>query len=126
MALAVAEVALVGIAVVAVFSTLGYVLAFWSFRLSRTDSGTLHLSRGLLTTRATTIEERRLRGVELSEPLLLRAGTRRAVHRHHHRAAGRPGRRAGRLAAAARRPRTPRPSGWRARSSATRRPSRRP
>src|SRR6185503_4945758 len=29
--------------------------------------------RGLFTTRATTIEERRLHGVELSEPLLLRA-----------------------------------------------------
>ena len=35
--------------------------------------GTLHVTRGLITTRATTIEERRLHGVELSEPLLLRA-----------------------------------------------------
>ncbi|GAA3454185.1 PH domain-containing protein [Dactylosporangium matsuzakiense] len=57
----------------AVASTVGYVLAFWGFRLSRHDSGTLHVRRGLLTTRNTTIEERRLRGVELSEPLLLRA-----------------------------------------------------
>jgi putative membrane protein len=31
------------------------------------------VTRGLITARATTIEERRLRGVELSEPLLLRA-----------------------------------------------------
>jgi putative membrane protein len=54
-------------------STVGYVLAFWNFRLSRHRSGTLHVRRGLLTTRSTTIEERRLRGVELSEPLLLRA-----------------------------------------------------
>jgi putative membrane protein len=54
-------------------STIGYVLTFWNFRLSRHDSGTLHVRRGLLTTRSTTIEERRLRGVELSEPLLLRA-----------------------------------------------------
>jgi putative membrane protein len=54
-------------------STVGYVLTFWNFRLSRHDSGTLHVRRGLLTTRSTTIEERRLRGVELSEPLLLRA-----------------------------------------------------
>jgi len=64
-------------AVVVVFtviaSTVGYVLTFWNFRLSRHDSGTLHVRRGLLTTRNTTIEERRLRGVELSEPLLLRS-----------------------------------------------------
>jgi putative membrane protein len=31
------------------------------------------VTRGLISTRATTIEERRLRGVEISEPLLLRA-----------------------------------------------------
>ena len=64
-------------AVVVVFtviaSTIGYVLTFWNFRLSRHESGTLHVRRGLLTTRDTTIEERRLRGVELSEPLLLRS-----------------------------------------------------
>ncbi|GAA0586995.1 PH domain-containing protein [Paractinoplanes ferrugineus] len=54
-------------------STIGYVLTFWNFRLSRHRSGTLHVRRGLLTTRSTTIEERRLRGVELSEPLLLRS-----------------------------------------------------
>ncbi|GIH16498.1 PH domain-containing protein [Rugosimonospora africana] len=70
---AVTEVVLAAIVLVAVASTLGYVIAFWSFRLSRQDSGTLHVARGLLTTRATTLEERRLRGVELSEPLLLRA-----------------------------------------------------
>lgn len=57
---------------VAVLSTFGYVLAFWRFRLTRTAEGTVHVSRGLLTTRATTIESRRLRGAELSEPLLLR------------------------------------------------------
>ncbi|WP_250028796.1 PH domain-containing protein [Paractinoplanes maris] len=57
----------------AVASTGGYILSFWNFRLSRHESGTLHVRRGLLTTRSTTIEERRLRGVELSEPLLLRA-----------------------------------------------------
>ncbi|WP_405145145.1 PH domain-containing protein [Sphaerisporangium sp. NBC_01403] len=60
---------------VAVASTLGYVLAFWRFRLTRTAGGTLHVTRGLITTRATTLEERRLRGVELSEPLLLRAAS---------------------------------------------------
>jgi putative membrane protein len=53
-------------------STAGYVLAFWNFRLSRHIGGTLHVSRGLITARATSIEERRIRGVEVSEPLLLR------------------------------------------------------
>jgi putative membrane protein len=67
------EVAVVGLMLVALASTVAYVMAFWNFRLTRTSSGTLHVSRGLLTTRSTTIEERRLRGVEISEPLLLRA-----------------------------------------------------
>jgi putative membrane protein len=70
-AIAASAVALV--LLVAVLSTAGYVLAFWGFRLTRNPGGTLHVARGLATTRQTTIEERRLRGVELSEPLLLRA-----------------------------------------------------
>jgi putative membrane protein len=57
---------------IAVASTVGYVLAFWHFRLSRHSGGTLHVSRGLITARATSIERRRLLGAELSEPLLLR------------------------------------------------------
>ncbi len=57
---------------VAIASVAGYVLAFWDFRLSRHRGGSLHVSRGLLTSRATSIERRRLAGVELSEPLLLR------------------------------------------------------
>jgi putative membrane protein len=70
---AVFEVVVAIVLLLAVFSTLAYLLAFWNFRLTRSGSGTLHVRRGLLTTRAITIEERRLRGVELSEPLLLRA-----------------------------------------------------
>ncbi|MCO5996396.1 PH domain-containing protein [Actinoallomurus rhizosphaericola] len=66
-------VAVALLVVVAAASTLGYVLAFHGFRLTRGDAGTLHVTRGLITTRAITIEERRLRGVEFSEPLLLRA-----------------------------------------------------
>jgi len=54
-------------------SMVGYVLSFWAFRLVRLAGGNLQVSRGLISTRTTTIEERRLRGVELSEPLLLRA-----------------------------------------------------
>jgi putative membrane protein len=70
--LAVVQVVAVCLIFVAVASTVGYVLAFWGFRLTRHSAGTLHVTRGLITSRATTIEERRLRGVELSEPLLLR------------------------------------------------------
>jgi putative membrane protein len=73
LAVVVAEVALVSLLIVALASTAAYALAFWKFRLARRPNGTLHVTRGLLTTRATTIEERRLHGVELSEPLLLRA-----------------------------------------------------
>jgi putative membrane protein len=72
LALAVVEIAALVLAVVAVASTVGYVLAFWAFRLTRRPGGTLHVTRGLITTRSTTIEERRLHGVEISEPLLLR------------------------------------------------------
>ncbi len=67
-----AVVALALIAFIAVTSTLGYVLAFWNFRLIRHDGGTVQVTRGLLTTRTTSIERRRLVGVEISEPLSLR------------------------------------------------------
>src|SRR3954469_36785 len=72
-ALAVVAIGAVLLVAVAVFSAAGYVLAYWGFRLTRRPEGTLHVVRGLITTRAVTIEERRLRGVEVSEPLLLRA-----------------------------------------------------
>ncbi|MFC7587595.1 PH domain-containing protein [Nonomuraea antimicrobica] len=56
---------------------LGAVLLFaesWGhYRLER-EPGRLRLRRGLLTTRSLTLEERRLRGVEITEPLLLRLG----------------------------------------------------
>ncbi len=61
------------VAFVAIASTVGYILAFWDFRLTRHSGGTLHVTRGLITSRATSIERRRLHGVELSESLLLRA-----------------------------------------------------
>ena len=61
------------IAFVTVLSIGGYVLSYWGFRLTRHPRGSLQITRGLLTTRATSIEEARLRGVELAEPLLLRA-----------------------------------------------------
>ena len=72
LALDVAVVAGAVAAFVALASLAGYILSFWRFRLSRHPGGTLHVSRGLITTRATSIERRRLLGAELSEPLLLR------------------------------------------------------
>ncbi|NKQ55680.1 PH domain-containing protein [Amycolatopsis sp. K13G38] len=70
-AVAVLEITVFAAVTVAVLSSIAYVLAYWHFRLVRKD-GTLHVTRGLLTTRSTTIETRRLRGAEISEPLLLR------------------------------------------------------
>ena len=67
------EVAIALFILVALAAVIGYLLTFWQFRLERQPQGSLHVSRGLLTTRQTTIEERRLRGAELSQPLLLRA-----------------------------------------------------
>jgi len=67
------QVVVVLAAFATVLSVSGYVLSYWGFRLTRHAQGSLHVTRGLLTTRATSIEERRLRGVELGEPLLLRA-----------------------------------------------------
>jgi putative membrane protein len=67
---------LVLVLVVVVFavaaSTVGYVLSYWDFRLTRHLGGSLHISRGLITSRRTSIERSRLAGVELSETLLLR------------------------------------------------------
>lgn len=57
---------------ITVLSITAYVLAYWGYRLSRSPGGTLHVHRGLLTTRAVSIEEARVRGVTLAEPMLLR------------------------------------------------------
>lgn len=60
--------ALTGWVVVAVG---GYVVQWWSFLLVR-EHGSLHLTHGLFTTRSITVEEAKVRGVELTEPALLR------------------------------------------------------
>lgn len=65
-ALGVLAVALLG-------SVLIFVEAWWGFRLVR-EPGTLRIHRGLLTTRSVSLEERRLRGADVAEPLLMRAG----------------------------------------------------
>lgn len=45
---------------------------WWGFRLTR-EGDALRVRRGLLTTRSVSLHEARLRGVQLTEPLLLRA-----------------------------------------------------
>lgn len=49
----------------------GYAVQWWDFRLVR-EGGSLHVTSGLVTTRSITVEEARVRGVELTEPVLLR------------------------------------------------------
>lgn len=71
--LAVLAILIVVLLVVVVLALLGYLLAFHGFRLSRDGAGgTYHVSRGLLTTRATSLEIRRMRGVEIHRSLPLR------------------------------------------------------
>lgn len=55
--------------IVGVVGSLGLFVAMWyRYRLARED-GNLVMTRGLLTTRSLSLERRRLRGVELVEPL---------------------------------------------------------
>jgi putative membrane protein len=49
----------------------GYVIQWWNLRLVR-EAGNLRLTAGLFTTRSTSVEEKRVRGVQLVEPALLR------------------------------------------------------
>ncbi|RBM04442.1 PH domain-containing protein [Streptomyces sp. PT12] len=51
-----------------------YVETWWDFRLIREPHGALRASRGLFVTRSATLEEERLHGVEVAEPLMLRLG----------------------------------------------------
>ena len=53
-------------------SLLLFVEAWWNFRLLREPGGTLRVMRGLLTARSVSLEESRLRGAEVVEPLLVR------------------------------------------------------
>ncbi len=63
-------VAVVAVGVVgSVGSLVVFTESWWRFRLTRERrTGSLHVRRGLLTTRSTTIEEDRLRGVAVVEP----------------------------------------------------------
>ncbi|GAB3588438.1 PH domain-containing protein [Calidifontibacter terrae] len=68
-----AVLAMVGVVAIAALAIIGFAISYFGFTLSRDPQGhTLHLQRGLLTTRSTSLELRRLRGVEVRRPLLLR------------------------------------------------------
>jgi putative membrane protein len=70
-ALAIVVAAIGLMLLVSLASVAGYVLSFWNFKLTRGNSA-LHVWRGLITTRAVSIEEDRLRGIGLREPLPVR------------------------------------------------------
>ncbi|MBV9728062.1 MAG: PH domain-containing protein [Pseudonocardiales bacterium] len=72
--LAIAAFAGLVLVIALVGSALIFVEAWWGFQLVRELGGTLRIRRGLLTTRSVSLEERRLRGVEVVEPPLLRVG----------------------------------------------------
>ncbi|MGI5190986.1 PH domain-containing protein [Promicromonospora sp. CA-289599] len=67
LALAVALLLVGGVATVAL-----WVETWWNHTLDRQADGTLQVRRGLLTTRSITLEESRLRGLEVVEPLAAR------------------------------------------------------
>ena len=61
------------LAIAAVVSVIGYVVTNGNFALSHTlPDGSWHLRRGLLTTRETSVDDDRMRGVSVGEPLGLR------------------------------------------------------
>lgn len=70
----IAVIAASALVVIVFGSMIVYALKFNGYQLTREADDTLHVRRGLLTTSAVTIEEARLRGVEVREPLLLRLG----------------------------------------------------
>ncbi|MFD9220815.1 PH domain-containing protein [Streptomyces sp. NPDC060064] len=66
-------VLVVAAGVAGVVGALGlWIEMWWNYRLEREPGGTLRVRRGLFTARSISMEERRLRGVELVEPLGVR------------------------------------------------------
>lgn len=67
-----------GAAALLLTAVVGAVVVFaegwWGYRLTRADDGGVVLRRGLLTRRTLSLEGRRIRGVEIDEPLVLRLG----------------------------------------------------
>ena len=71
LALVVVVALVVGLVIWVLISVTGYVVQWWNLLLVR-EHGHVRLTAGLLTTRSTTVEDARIRGVALSEPVLLR------------------------------------------------------
>lgn len=70
--LALAAVAVgLGLVVVAGLAVVAYLVSYWGFSLRRSGAS-WHLVRGLLTTRETSLDDARLHGVTLTEPVGLR------------------------------------------------------
>lgn len=67
---------LVGVLLLLVVMVAGSIVLFverwWGFLLTREPDGTLRVRRGLLTRRSLSVSEQRLRGVTVTEPLLVR------------------------------------------------------
>ncbi|WP_029211874.1 PH domain-containing protein [Arsenicicoccus bolidensis] len=68
----VAAAAAVAVVFVLVCAVVAYVLAYWGHTVTR-EGDRLHITRGLLTVRSTTLDLGRLRGVAMGESLLIRA-----------------------------------------------------
>ncbi|MET8753924.1 PH domain-containing protein [Streptomyces sp. NPDC004667] len=66
--LSLAVIAVIGVA----GSTATFIEGWGGYHLDRPETGLLRVRRGLLVTRSVSIEEQRLRGAEVAEPLLLR------------------------------------------------------
>ncbi|MEU3188629.1 PH domain-containing protein [Streptomyces sp. NPDC006923] len=64
--------ALIVVALGVAGSTATFAEGWYGYRLERQDTGMFRVRRGMLVTRSVTIEERRLRGVEIIEPIPLR------------------------------------------------------
>jgi putative membrane protein len=72
LALTIAVTAVVVLVLSALLSVVVYSVLYWRFELIR-HGGTLRVQYGLINKRSVSIEERRLRGVQLEQPLLLRS-----------------------------------------------------
>jgi len=62
-----------GLITVSTLAVVGYLITNWDYSLTHTSTdGSWHLRRGLFTTRETSIDDGRVRGVAISEPVGLR------------------------------------------------------
>ena len=66
-------VVVLGLITVSTLAVVGYLITNWDYSLTHTSTdGSWHLRRGLFTTRETSIDDGRVRGVAISEPVGLR------------------------------------------------------